>query len=197
MAVKKRQNKNTIQNVRVVDKDEGTDDIMCQRFLQAYNVSEGQIRVVCGFRTELSGYTAGGISQGTVSFSDAVATDDFTSFATQYLEYRIRAIRFDIYDVAGVGTVTNYWSTYHTVGTAPNTDFESVMDRPDARVVAPGDGKATLAWVAHSVPEMSFQSTGTSSSLGGLSYYTYSVNALSGTKYIITAKFIIDFRGRK
>lgn len=89
----------------------------CQRLFQAYNVSEGQIRVVLGFHQELSGYAAGGISTGIISFSDMANTDDFLSFSAQYLEFRVRAIRFDVYDLQPNNTsVVNYWSTYHTVG---------------------------------------------------------------------------------
>jgi len=189
--------KNAIQNVRVVDKDEGTDDIVCQRFLQAYTTSEGQIRVVLGYRGELSNFTAGTPITGTVGFTEAAATDDFTAFITQYREFRIRAIRFDIYDIQPNSPAVNYWSTYHTIAGSVPTDAESVMDRPDARSVAPGDGKVSLAWVAHSVPEMAFQLTTAFNGLGGISYYAVAGQAISNSKYTVMAKFIVDFRGRQ
>jgi len=191
-----RRNKNTIQNVRVVDKDEGTDDIMCQRFLQAYNTSEGQIRVVLGYRGDLLANATATV--GSVGFAEASGTDDFVSFTAQYQEFRIRAIRFDIYDVNPNSTpTTNYWSTFHTIGGTVPVDAESVIDRPDSRAISPGDGRATLAWVAHSIPEMAFQSTSTFNGLGGLSYYLLSSSTITGAKYSIVAKFIVDFRGRR
>lgn len=191
-----RRNKNTIQNVRIVDKDEGTDDIMCQRFLQAYNTSEGQIRVVLGARLDLlSNATA---TTGSVGFSDVTLTDDFISFAAQYQEFRVRAMRFDIYDINPSSvTTTNYWSTFHTIGGSVPVDAESVIDRPDARAISPGDGRVSLAWVAHSIPEMAFQSTTTFNGLGGLSYYLLSPSTITGGKYSVVSKFIVDFRGRK
>lgn len=194
-----KRNKNMIQNVRVVDKDEGTDDIQCQRYLQAYTTSEGQIRVVMGFRTELSNYTANTVQNGTVGYSDAVGTDDFLSFAAQYQEFRIRAMRFEIYDLQPNNTsVVNFWSTYHTNGGSTPIDLESVVDRTDSRSVPPGDGKVSLAWVAHGIPEMGFQSTTAGSvGLGGLTYYTLSQAAITNTKYSVIAKFVVDFRGRK
>lgn len=193
-----KRNKNLIQNVRIVDKDEGTDDMKCQRLIQSYNVSEGQIRVVLGFHQELSGYAAGGISTGIISFSDMANTDDFLSFSAQYLEFRVRAIRFDVYDLQPNNTsVVNYWSTYHTVGGTTTADLESTLDRPDARAISPGDGKASLAWVAHSIPEMGFQRVDTFNGLGGLSYYTASATVVNNTKYSIVAKFVVDFRGRR
>jgi len=191
------QNKNAIQNVRVVDKDEGTDDIMCQRFIQAYTTSEGQIRVVLGYRGELSNYTAGAPITGTVGFTEASNTDDFASFITQYREFRIRAIRYDIYDIQPNASAVNYWSTYHTVSGSVATDAESVMDRPDARSISPGDGKTTLAWVAHSIPEMAFQNVSSFNGLGGLSYYTIAGNGIVNSKYTVLAKFVVDFRGRQ
>lgn len=193
-----KRNKNSIQNVRIVDKDEGTDDIMCQRFLQSYNVSEGQIRVVCGWRSETGAIPAGTTRSGLVGFSEATTTDDFTAFITQYREFRIRAMRFDIYDIQpNSSATTNYWATYHTVGGTTLLDPENIMDRPDCRVIAPGDGRTSLCWVAHSIPEMAFQSVTNFNGLGGLSWYAGSDAGLTGSKYTITAKFVIDFRGRQ
>lgn len=195
--MRRKQNKNAIQNVRVVDKDEGSDDIICQRLLSAYVTSEGQTRVVLGYRGEISNYVAGTPITGTVGFTEASATDDFASFITQYREFRIRAIRYDIYDIQPNSSVVNYWSTYHTISGTVATDAESVMDRPDARSVSPGDGKVSLAWVAHSIPEMAFQNVSSFNGLGGLSYYTVSGTAVGNSKYTIMAKYIVDFRGRQ
>lgn len=187
--------KNQIQNVRVVDKDEGTDDIMCQRFLQSYQQSEGQIRVVCGYRTEVSPGSAP--TSGLYDWSALAGTDDFVSFSAQYQEFRVRAIRCDIYDIQpSSNAVINYWATYHQIGgTVPQT-AENVMDRPDVRSVAPGDGKISLAWVAHSIPEMQFQSVSSYNGLGGVVSYTSPSAAVTGSKYSVLVKYIVDFRGR-
>lgn len=187
--------KNLIQNVRVVDKDEGTDDVVLQRLVQAYASSEGQIRVICGVRTELGvGATPAG---GTIGFLNLASSDDFVSFSAQYVEFRVRGIRYDIYDVAPNSTpAVNYWATFHTVDTTVAVDAEDVMDRPDCRSVTPGDGKATLAWLAHGIPEMEFQATTSYQRLGGLSYNLVS-SANIPTKYVVTAKFVVDFRGRR
>lgn len=189
--------KNAIQNVRIVDRDEGTDDIVCQRLLQSYNVSEGQIRVVCGHQVNQS-FASGTASGGTIAFAELLGTDDFTSFAGQYQEYRVRAIKFDIYDInPNSSTIVNYWSTFHQVSGSVPVGQEDVMDRPDARSVAPGDGKATLCWVAHGIPEMQFNSVNVNPGLGGLSFYASPSAAVSASKYTIMTKFIVDFRGRK
>lgn len=187
--------KDTISNVRVVDKDEGTDDVICQRHLQAYTISEGQIRVVCGYRQEISvGSTA---VTGLFDWSAVVGSDDFQSFAGQYQEFRVRSIRFDIYDLsAGIAAPVNFWATYHQVGgTVPQT-FDDVVDRSDSRAIAPGSGTSSLAWVAHSIPEMAFQSVSTYNGLGGLVYYVGSGTASAG-RYSVIAKYVVDFRGRR
>lgn len=192
-----KRSKNSIQNVRIVDKDEGTDDIVCQRLLQSYNSSEGQIRVVCGHQTNIS-FASGAANGNTIAFAELLGTDDFTSFAAQYQEFRVRAIRFDIYDInPNSSTVVNYWSTFHQVSGSVPVGQEDVMDRPDARSVAPGDGKTTLCWVAHGIPEMQFNSVGINPGLGGLSFYSSPSAAVSATKYSIMTKFIVDFRGRR
>jgi len=187
--------KNAISNVRVVDKDEGTDDIQCQRFLQAYKVSEGQIRVVCGYRGELAQGTAS--AGGLVAFGELTGTDDFASFIGQYSEFRVRAIRYDVYDLApSTQSAINFWATYHQIGGTVPVGFDDVVDRPDSRAIAPGTGMVSLAWVAHSIPEMAFQSTSTFNALGGLSYYIGG-GPTATNKFSIIAKYVVDFRGRK
>lgn len=187
--------KNLIQNVRVVDPDEGSDDVKVQRLLSSYNVSEGQIRVVCGYVGTLSPQAP---ISGIVGFGELLATDDFVSFAAQYQEFRVRAIQFRIYDVNPNSAATiNYWSTYHQIGGSVPVGQEDVMDRPDSRSVSPGDGKTTLSWVAHGIPEMQFNPTTANPGLGGLSYYSSPASTIAGTKYSILAKYIVDFRGRK
>jgi hypothetical protein len=187
--------KNAISNVRIVDKDDGTDDIQCQRFLQAYKVSEGQIRVVCGYRGELSQSTTSG--GGVVATGELAGTDDFTSFTAQYKEFRVRAIRFDIYDLAtSTASAINFWSTFHQIGGAVAVGFDDVVDRPDSRAISPGTGMTSLAWVAHSIPEMAFQDTANYNGLGGLSYYIGG-GPTATNKFSIVAKFIVDFRGRR
>lgn len=192
----KRSGRNAITNVRVVDKDDGRDDIVCQRLLQEYKTSEGQIRVVCNEAIE---FNPGAVAtNSTYSFLTLTASDDFVSFAQQYQEFRVRAIRYDIYDVQPNSPyVNNYWATYHQIGGSVPSTTSDVVDRPDARSVAPGDGRATLAWVAHGIPEMSFQNVGNYNGLGGLVYSVTPSAAVTGTKYIVYCKYIVDFRGRK
>jgi hypothetical protein len=186
---------NVIQNVRVVDKDEGSDDVRVSRLIQAYNTSEGQIRVVCGVRQEV---TPAGATTALIGFGELQSSDDFVSFSAQYLEFRVRAIRFDVYDIQPSSAPTiNYWSTYHTIGTLPTPTVEDIMDRPDCRAIPPGTGKASLAWVAHGLPENDFLPTSTSTNLGGLAWYTSPSAAVVGTKYQVTAKYVVDFRGRR
>jgi hypothetical protein len=193
---KRSTNKNTIQNVRVVDKDEGTDDVVLQRLLQAYNTSEGQIRVVCIARQQLdSPATATG---GTFGYLALAASDDFISMAAQYTEFRVRGIRFDVYDINPSSPPTiNYWSTFHAVDTTVDVGAEDVIDRPDSRSVVPGTGHITLAWLAHGIPEMEFQATTSYERLGGLSYNVQSATTGFNSKYSVVGKFLVDFRGRR
>jgi len=190
-----KQRKNVIQNVRMVDPDEGTDDVKVNNMLSTYTTSEGQIRVVCSVQQDIS--PTGG-SSTTYGFDTLTGTDDFISFAQQYLEFRVRGIRFDIFDVQPNSAATvNYLATFHQIaGTVPSTPAD-IVDRPDARSIPPGTGRARLAWVAHGIPEMSFQSTTSYDTLGGLVFYTSPTAVITGTKYTLMAKFVVDFRGRR
>jgi len=183
-----------IQNVRVVDQDEGSDDVRVSNMLTTYAASEGQIRVVCGNRTELT-YTAG--ASNVFGYDSLAGSDDFISFAAQYQEFRVRGIRFTVYDVQPSSAATiNYIATWHQIGgTVPSTQ-DNIVDRPDARSIAPGAGHVRLSWLGHGTPEMDFQSTATYNSLGGLVIYASPAAAITGTKYLLVAKYIVDFRGR-
>jgi len=184
----------SIQNVRVVDPDEGSDDVRVSNMLSAYTSSEGQVRVVCGNRTELT-YTSG--ASNVFGYDSLVATDDFISFAAQYQEFRVRGIRFTVYDVQPQSPATiNYIATWHQIGgTVPSTQ-DGIVDRPDARSIAPGAGFVRLSWLAHGTPEMDFQSVSSYNSLGGIVIYGSPAAAITGTKYLLVAKYIVDFRGR-
>lgn len=192
-----KRNKNFIQNVRVIDKEEGTDDVVISRLISSYNSSEGQIRVMCSYRTEVSP-GSGGATSGSVDFGSLVSTDDFTSFAAQYQEFRVRGIRFDVYDVNPNSPATiNYFATFHQVGGTVPAGQEDIIDRPDSRIVTPGMGRISLAWVAHGIPEMAFQSVSSYDNLGGLVDFVSPSATITGAKYSIVAKFLVDFRGRR
>lgn len=187
--------KNAISNVRIVDKDDGSDDIITQRLLQSYKVSEGQIRVVCNIRSSFD--TAGSGAGGNISYANLQTSDEFVSFAGQYQEFRVRAIRFDIYDLQpNLPAPTNFWATYHSI-TTPPFGIEDVIDRPDSRTIAPGTGMTSLAWVAHGIPEMAFQPNTGGQDLGGLVLYIGSAGSPSSNRYNVVTKYIVDFRGRR
>jgi hypothetical protein len=190
-----RRQKNLVSNVRIVDEAEGTDSVVVQRLLSEYSRQEGQIRVVCTYRQEIGfGTTPVSASYG---FDSLSATDDFASFAAQYLEFRVKAIRFEIIDLFGTAGASNFWATTHQVGGTVPSGIEDVVDRPDSRSIAAGDGKASLSWLAHGIPELAFQSVTAFDNLGGLVYYLGSTSAAQGGRYSIIAKFIVDFRGKR
>jgi len=190
-----KRSKNTIQNVRVVDNDEGTDDLVVNRLLSSYNVTEGQVRVVCNYSSTL---VPSGVTSGIVAFGELLSTDDFISMAQQYQEFRVKGIQFRIYDIQPNSPATiNFWSTFHQVGGDVPTGLADIVDRPDSRAISPGDGRAQLSWLAHGIPEMAFQPVVAPPGLGGLSYYLSPSNTITGGKYEIIAKFIVDFRGRR
>jgi len=190
--------KNTIQNVRVVDKDEGVDDVVVDRLLQSLVQSESQIRVSCNLRQELSpGTTVGTAALTSFDYTSASTTDDFASFSAQFLEFRVRAMRFDIYDIQPNVSVLNYMGSFHTAGPASATSLEAILDRADSRSLTSGQGKTSLSWVAHGIPEMEFQDVTSFTNLGGISIYTNPQVAVTGAKYQVVCKYIIDFRGRR
>jgi hypothetical protein len=58
-------------------------------------------------------------------------------------------------------------------------------------------GKISLAWVAHGIPEMAFQNVSSYDNLGGLVDFVSPSATITGAKYSIVAKFLVDFKGRR
>lgn len=187
--------KNSVTNVRVVDDTNGNDSMVTNRFLTEYSKQEGQIRVVCSYRQE-AGFGTTATSFG-IGFDAVTSTDDFVSFAAQYLEFRVRAIRYEIIDLFGTAGASNFWATSHQVGGTVPSGLEDVVDRPDSRSISAGDGKVQLYWVARGIPEMAFQNVALYDNLGGLVSYLGSTSTAQPGRYSIIAKFVVDFRGKR
>lgn len=188
--------KNVIQNVRVVDKDEGMDDVKVDRILQQLSQSESQIRVSCNVRAEITpGSSVGTPTITSFGYNTCANSDDFISLSAQFTEFRIRAMRFDVYDVQPNASVLNYMGTSHTQDTTATT-LENILDRNDSRSLTLGQGKTSLSWLAHAIPEMEFQSCTSFINLGSFNLYVSPQIAVTGAKYQVVCKFIVDFRGR-
>lgn len=197
--------KNQVTNVRLVDEFAGTDGVRVDRMLSSMQNSHSQTRVLCTTTFEITTTTSGAEITGYYSGNQVRATDDFRSLADQFEEYRVRAIRFDIYDINPGTAVAHAFSTYHQRAngeTAP-FPFAQVVDGPDSQSIAPGTGVAHFTWMAHTLDEMGFQTTLQASDpallpatdFGGLRWAVANASA-AGRKWQVAAKAVVDFRGR-
>lgn len=191
---KSRRSTRYIQNVRVVDRDESQDSLRMSRMLTEMSNSNSQVRVQCGYQGTLTPAAQVG---GIVGFTELEGTDDWASFTGQYTEFRVVGMQFRIFDNQPSAPAINLWATFHQQGGTVPTGVNDVVDRVDARVVPPGTGWVELVWAAHGQPEMEFQSVTNYTGYGGLVYNINPATTLTGTKYQIIAKFVVDFRGRK
>lgn len=198
----RRNNKNQISNVRVVDDDAGGDSAYVNRCITQMQNSHSQVTLICSDTFTLStGAAASGLVAGSYTGSGVRAMDEFVSIAAQFDTYRIRAIRFDVYDINQSIAATNVYSTFHDV--APSgTSFAppplaTTVDGPDSKNVAPGTGREHFYWVARGTNEQLFQATDASGAadFGGLRWGFFSPT-LSTAKYQVVVKAIVDFRGR-
>lgn len=195
--------KNTIQNVRIVDSDAGSTSAYVERCIAGLMNSESNVTVLCNTtQTLATGSSASGLVAGNFTGANVRGTDEFTSLAQQFNTFRIRAIRFDVYDINPGVPATNAFSVFHDV--APyNTTYNpppiaNVIDGPDAKSVPPGTGVASFYWRAHGTLENDFQAgdvQGAPSDFGGLRYAFYSPT-LSTDKYQVVMRAVVDFRGR-
>lgn len=193
--------KNIIQNVRIVDQDSSTDSVRVGRMIDSIKTSESQIRLLCVDNTFQD--NAATPIQGLIGFDYIFGMDEFSSIAVQFNEFRVRAIKFDVYDVNQNNIGGAMFSTVHEIygSTGPVYSFAQVVDGPDSKPIPPGTGKETFYWVAHGFKEMEFQSTNFGSPnlvdrFGGLRYYINS-GAAPGAKFQIVTHAVVDFRGRR
>jgi hypothetical protein len=192
---------NRVQNVRVMDDYAGNDGAKFDRVLSNLQNSHSQITVCMNEEYGVDGSSAA--QTGKISQSQFRVFDDFVSLAAQWQTYRVKRIRYDIYDVApGVGQ-SLFWSTFHdvnTTGTQYVPTLAAVVDGPDSQIVPPGVGKISLIWTAKGTAENEFQSTTSSLPVvldfGGLRYAGISGTAAAPGKYQVFVKVICDFRGR-
>jgi len=201
----RRGNKAAITNVRVVDEFAGPDGLKVDRMLSALQNSQSQCRLLCTTTFELTTTTSGADITGYYGGTQVRATDDFISFAAQFEEYRVTAIRFDVYDINPSTAVAHSFSTYHVraTGTYAAFPYGQVVDAPDSQVIPPGTGVAHFTWMAHTTDELAFQTTlplddsnlETPIDFGGLRWGIANASA-AGRKWQVSAKAIVDFRGR-
>jgi len=189
-----------IQDVRIADSTAGSDGAKIDRMITQLQTSESQIRILCGDLLDIQPTSTQ--TSSLYSFSSVIATDDFQSVAQQYEQYRITAIKFDIYDINPLSIVQNVWSTFHNDSIGPPSAYTrlQIADAPDSRVLSSGTGQTTLYWRAHGVEEMRFQGVNTASTaqsyFGGLRWSTLLGTPNASQKYQVVIHAVVDFRGR-
>lgn len=186
-------------NVRMTDPASGHDGLHVDRMISAVKESESQTRVLIGDFVGLN-TTAGG-TNGTYGFDQIFLSDEFNSMIVQWNLFRVRAIKFDVYDINPSNAVYNVFGTWHDnyEATAPTYTRANIADLPDSRVISGGTGQTTLYWVAHGIAEQQFQAATTAGSpvqkFGGLKY-TFDGDT-TGAKFAIQVHAVVDFRGRR
>lgn len=198
---KRSNNRNRITNVRITDPSAGEDQLRIDRQMSAVKTSESQTRLLIGDIVDVP--TATTDLNGTFGFDNIFGSDEFLSMVQQYNLFRIKSIKFDIFDVNPNAPVNNQWGVWHDnyESAAPAYTRFNVADLPDSRVLSAGVGQTTLYWSAHGSAENQFQasySTGSpSQKFGGLKYFVSASPNPGASKYMIQVHTIVDFRGRK
>lgn len=197
-----RKSKDRIVNVRNVDDYAGVDGLKFDRVASQLQNSHSQTTIMVSdeFTIGVQTTTINSILAG----SQVRVMDDFSSMAAQFQTFRIKRIRFDIYDTNPSLSASAYWSTFHDVNTTNSQyvpTFGAVVDAPDSQIIPPGSGKVSLIWTAKGTEENTFQSTNNTTpaplDFGGLRYNITGLPGVSSnTKYQVIVKAIVDFRGR-
>lgn len=192
--------KNDIINVRQVDPAAGSDGTYVDRCIASLQNSHSQITVLVQDSFNINSAT----TAVTNSFSGAqvVIMDDFVSLAQQFETFRIRAIRFDVYDINPSNAVVGWFSTFHdqfTAANQPSFAAAGVIDGPDSALVPPGTGKATFYWRARGTLENQFVTDSTTGSVATQFFGGLRIAVAAGTanpKFQLVIKALVDFRGR-
>lgn len=196
------QGKNTVQNVRVVDPLAGSDGLKVDRQLAAIHSSSNHVQVLCSQFNDLA--VTATEQLGIIGWSQVALFDDFQSLVQQFNTYRVRSVRFDVYDIAASSVGSGMFSTFHdqyTAGAQPVFSFSEVVDGSDASYIPPGTGKVSFTWVGHTSVEKGYYDTqppteSVRQDFGGLRFVVPGGTA-TPAKYRIITKAIVDFRGRR
>lgn len=180
--------------VVLTDQYGGTDAAKVDRQIQFLQNSHSLTSLMCSAEFNFN-LTTSGTNNYVLSFATIISTDDFVSMSAQFNTFRVRSIRFDVYDIAPQTTGVAVFSTFHADGGSIPADFNSITDRPDSQIVAPGTGKISLTWVAKGSTEQEFQGVASFTDFGGLSAFAQNVGT-AAAKYSIIMKAVVDFRGR-
>lgn len=201
MAKRRGNARNRVTNVRVLDEYSGSDGARVDRMLSELQNSQSQTRVEIGAVRLLSTSTAAADQVGIISAQAIRAEDEFATMVTQWQTFRIRAIRFDVYDINPNVVSFSAFSTYHEASAlAPSAfTFAQVLDGPDCQTPTNGAPKLRFTWVARGTAEMEFQTVDSSEAeqldFGGLRY-AFGAGATAASKFQVVVKAIVDFRGR-
>jgi hypothetical protein len=193
--------KNAVSNVRIVDEYSGTDGARVDRMLSALATSQSQVRIEINSAITLTTITSGADTLGIFTLVSLRSQDEWASMSSQFQEFRVAAIRFDIYDVNPNIICFSVFSTFHEIneGSTANYSFQQVADGADAQVPTNGAPRVRLSWVAKGPAENSFQNVDpnlqTFADFGGLRY-AFGLANTAGQKYEVLVKAVVDFRGR-
>jgi hypothetical protein len=194
--------KNAISNVRIVDQNAGSDGTYIDRCIDTMQNSHSQITILCQDTFAIGFGTS--VNNGILAGPQIALFDEFASMAAQFETFRIRAIRYDIYDVNPSSAVVGFFSTFHdqfAASVQPVFSQANVIDGPDSQTVPPGIGKVSLYWRAHGVLENQF----VTSDQGGINLpiqyfgglrYSIAAGASIQPRYQVVVKALVDFRGR-
>lgn len=182
------------QPVTLVDEYSGGDGAYVDRCIAQFQNTHSQVSIMCSDSNAVNLGTS--IPNSQESFSNIVATDEFISMAAQFNTFRVRAIRFDVYDINPALSAPNFWSTYHIDGGNPPETLANILDRPDSQSIPPGSGKLSFTWRPKGTLENSFQAVGSYVDFGGLAWYVNATASGTVQKYTVVLKAIVDFRGR-
>jgi hypothetical protein len=189
-----------VQDVRIMDDYSGSDGAKFDRVLSSLQNSHSQTSLVVSDEFNIGVST--GNTNAILAGSQVRVMDDFASMAAQFQTFRIKRMRFDVYDVNPSLVTTAVWSTFHDVNTTSSQyvpTFSNVVDAPDSQVIPPGSGKVTFIWTAKGTEENVFQSTASTTpaplDFGGLRYSIVG-QPTTGSKFMVVVKAVVDFRGR-
>lgn len=193
--------RNVAAPVVVVNETNTQDSMRFDRVMSSLTESSSLVNVLVedSFTIDTSASSANGL---VYSFTQLAKADDFLSLIQQFNLFRVKGIRFDIYDCQpNSSNGTCFFSTYHVAGgqTQASPTLQDVVDGPDSGLVPPGQGKLQLTWMPKGTLELQFQAAsapGASSDFGGLRAFVTQSTATITARWRVIVKAHVQFRGR-
>lgn len=164
------------------------------------NLSNADVQTAIVVKSTFNVQTVTNNTGSVIDFLNIRSSDEFTTMAQQFMMYKVKWIKFQVYPQLAANTVPMSISTFHgnyfgSVPVAWVTE-SSVIDGVDSEYLPIGGRPISFYWIAKGEPENSWLPEDSTQSFGGLRYFQPGTQ-VSGIQCRVNMSAMVTFKGRE